>query len=92
MKKLSLLLLWAFFFLWIVTPTYALSVEDNGYIWNSADVEIRLGLCKVISSRTGKDYVFWLAALNEAYNTTNPVILKQNIQFVVAFIAAMDTD
>lgn len=92
MKQLITLVSLVIVFLWLTPNVYALSVEDNGYTWNSTDIAIRVGLCKVISSRIGKDYLFWLSALNEAYNTTNPVLLKQNIQFVVSFIAAMDTD
>lgn len=75
-----------------ISNTYALSVEDNGYTWNATDVSIRIGLCKVISSRIGKDYVFWFSALNEVYDTTNPAVLKMTIQYTVAFIGAMESN
>ena len=48
-----------------ISTCYALTVKDNGYKWNSADVSDRADVCKRIASKIGRDFRWWFEALNE---------------------------
>jgi len=61
-----------------------LGVDGNGYDWNAATYEERLGVCKTICRRFGKDYMGWFNFLSEFYDTTDRSILNLKVAEVAA--------
>lgn len=72
-----------------IATCYALSAEDNGYAWNSADMSARVAICKNFASKVGYDYMWWLENINSAYDTTEPAALKWPIKEVATYCAMM---
>ena len=58
---------------------YALTMDDNGYAWNSSDIKEREDFCKEITARVGRDCQSWVKDINSVYDTTSPVILKMKL-------------
>jgi hypothetical protein len=69
---------------------FALSVDDNGYAWNSANYEKRIALCKKISAKIGKDFIWWFGAFNAFYDTTEKTILEMKIKEVAPLLPLFD--
>lgn len=70
---------------------FALTLDDNGYAWNSATPEERMKVCKIIASRIGRSYEWWYINLYEFYNTNNINFLKWNIKDSAEFIGLAGT-
>ena len=43
-------------------------------------------ICKQLARTMGKDYIWWFGALNAAYDTTDPSVLKLKIKGVAKFL------
>ncbi len=65
-----------------ISARLPLSLEDNGYSWNSSDVNKRLALCKRMVSVFGKNERWWLKALNTFYESTQPQALNRLVAYV----------
>lgn len=68
--------------------SFALTVESNGYAWNSSYPSERLQVCRTIASRVGRSYEWWYININYVYNTNNENILIQRIADIAGFMAA----
>lgn len=77
----------------IVTPCkgFALTVEDNGYAWNSASPEERIKVCKIISSKIGRSYEWWYRNLYTFYDTGNKVFLNWDIKGTATYLNVLGT-
>jgi hypothetical protein len=62
---------------------HALSMDDNGFTWNSSDTREREDFCKLISERLGRHCQSWLNDISSVFNTDNPVILNMKIKSVL---------
>lgn len=83
MKKVSFL----FFFVLILSSVcFALTPDDNGYVWNAASHEEKAAVCKELSKTGGKDYLYWIDMLNGFYSINNWAILSTKIKEVAAQI------
>ena len=71
---------------------YALSIEDNGYAWNSENYEERIAVCKVLANTIGKDYLWWFSAFNSFYDTTEQGILNINIKGAASLLPFFEGD
>ena len=81
MKKI----LAVFIFLLILSGVcFALTLEDNGYAWKSADDKEKIAVCKELSSTAGKDYIYWVDVLNGFYENTNQSIQLFKIKDIAA--------
>lgn len=80
------LLISVFIFLFCTGVCFALSINDNGYMWNAASYSERMEICKQLARTMGKDYIWWFGALNAAYDTTDPSVLKLKIKEVAKFL------
>ena len=69
---------------------FALTVEDNGYAWNSSNYEERIQVCKQLSLKIGKDYLWWFGAFNAFYDTTDGNILRIKIKEAAVLLPAFD--
>jgi len=81
MKKVYFL----FIFLLILSSVcFALTLEDNGYAWKSADEKEKVAVCKELSSKFGKDYIYWVEVLNGFYGNANWNIQSLKIKEIAA--------
>lgn len=75
----------------IVTPCkcFALTVDDNGYAWNSANPEERIKVCKILARSIGWSYERWYTNLHQFYNTSEKDLLKWDIKGAAAFMGVL---
>lgn len=73
------LLIGIVFFFCCISTAFALTLQDDGYAWNAATYEERLVVCKVLSSKIGKDYVWWFGALNSFYDSIDSGLLRTRV-------------
>jgi hypothetical protein len=84
MKKVFLLVV---FLLILTVSCFALTVDDNGYGWESAPDEEKAAVCKELSKTNGKDYSYWVEMLNAFYSVDNWSIRSLKIRKVADQIA-----
>lgn len=87
MKKILLAVILS---LLLVVECIAINGNDNGYTWNSTSHENKIGLCKEISKRVGRDYMYWYTGLCTVYNTTNRNILNWKISEAAVMLEIME--
>ena len=63
--------------------SYALTVDDNGYTWNSSDIKEREDFCKPIAAKLGRDCQSWVNDINSVFDTTSPIILNMKLNSVL---------
>jgi hypothetical protein len=63
--------------------SYALTMDDNGYIWNSSDIKEREDFCKPIAARLGRDCQSWVRDLNSVFDSTSLIILNMKLKSVL---------
>jgi len=77
MKKMCFLL----YFILLASNCFALSLNDNGYVWQKASYQERVSLCKDISRQFGdNDWQYYYDAFMSFYMTTESGILNQSIR------------
>jgi hypothetical protein len=62
---------------------YALTLDDNGYTWNSSDIKEREDFCKEITAKIGRDCQSWVKDINSVFDTTSPIILNMKLNSVL---------
>jgi hypothetical protein len=83
MKKVFFLLT---FLLILSSVCFALTLDDNGYVWKAASYEEKVAVCKELSSTIGKDYIYWVDVLNAFYENNNWNIQSLKIKEVATQI------
>ena len=58
---------------------HALTMEDTGFTWKSADVNEREDFCKPIAEKLGRDCHEWINDINSVFDTNNPIILNMKL-------------